>query len=68
MGDLGFPEVLVIVMIALLALGPGKMPEIGTSLGKGIAEFKKAFAKGEAGSEDKPDHPAETTSDKTGNG
>ncbi len=58
MGNLGFPELVIIVVIALLVFGPGKMPEIGRSLGKGIAEFKKAFAKGEAGSEDQPEpHP-----------
>ncbi|HYK92274.1 MAG TPA: twin-arginine translocase TatA/TatE family subunit [Acidobacteriota bacterium] len=42
MGGLGFQEMLVILVIALLVFGPGKLPEIGKSLGKGIAEFKKA--------------------------
>ncbi len=59
MGNLGFPELVIIVVIALLVFGPGKMPEIGKSLGKGIAEFKKAFAKGEASSENQEDSPAE---------
>ena len=54
MGSLGFPELLVILVIALLFFGPGKLPEIGKSLGKGIAEFKKAFAKGESSPEEKP--------------
>ena len=45
---------LVIAVIALLIFGPGKMPEIGKSLGKGISNFKRAFAAGEAASaEDK---------------
>ncbi len=55
MGNLGFPELVIIVVIALIVFGPGKMPEIGRSLGKGIAEFKKAFAKGEAGSDAEED-------------
>ena len=42
MGSLGFQEMLVILVIALVVFGPGKLPEIGKSLGKGIAEFKKA--------------------------
>ncbi len=42
MGNLGFSEMLVILVIALIVFGPHKLPEIGKSLGKGIAEFKKA--------------------------
>ncbi len=42
MGNLGLQEMLVILVIALVVFGPGKLPEIGKSLGKGIAEFKKA--------------------------
>lgn len=42
MGSLGFPEMLMIFVIALLVFGPKKLPELGQSLGKGIREFKKA--------------------------
>ena len=42
MGNLGIQEMLIIFVIALLVFGPKKLPEIGKSLGKGIAEFKKA--------------------------
>src|SRR2546423_5542836 len=42
MGSLGFPEILMIFVIALLVFGPKKLPELGKSLGKGIREFKKA--------------------------
>jgi len=42
MGQLGFSEMLVIFVIALLVFGPKKLPELGKSLGKGIREFRKA--------------------------
>src|SRR5256885_15318836 len=42
MGSLGFSEMLVIFIVALLVFGPKKLPELGKSLGKGIREFKKA--------------------------
>lgn len=42
MGPLGFPEMLVIFVIALLVFGPRKLPELGRSLGKGLSEFKRA--------------------------
>jgi TatA/E family protein of Tat protein translocase len=41
-GSLGGPELLVIFVIALIVFGPRKLPEIGKSLGKMIAEFRKA--------------------------
>jgi TatA/E family protein of Tat protein translocase len=42
MGPLGFPEMIVIFVVALIVFGPRKLPELGRSLGKGIAEFKRA--------------------------
>src|SRR5438309_9575785 len=42
LGSLGFPELIVIFVIALIIFGPRKLPEIGKSLGKSLAEFKKA--------------------------
>jgi TatA/E family protein of Tat protein translocase len=42
MGQLGFTEMLVIFVVALLVFGPKKLPELGKSLGKGLREFRKA--------------------------
>ena len=42
MGQLGFPELIVIFVIALLVFGPKKLPELGKSLGKSLREFKRA--------------------------
>ena len=39
---IGAPELIIILVIALLILGPGKLPEVGASLGKTIREFRKA--------------------------
>jgi sec-independent protein translocase protein TatA len=42
LGSLGTPELILIFVIALIVFGPRKLPELGRSLGRGIAEFKKA--------------------------
>ncbi len=41
-GSIGMPELMLIFLLALLIFGPKKLPEIGKSIGKGLAEFKKA--------------------------
>ncbi len=43
MFGIGAPELIVILVIALIVFGPGKLPEIGSALGKGVRDFKKAF-------------------------
>ncbi len=42
MFDVGIPELVLILVVALVVFGPGKLPEIGAGLGKTIREFRKA--------------------------
>jgi sec-independent protein translocase protein TatA len=41
-GSFGFPELMLIFVVALLVFGPRKLPEIGRTLGKALGEFRKA--------------------------
>ena len=41
-GSLGVPELLLIMVVALIVFGPRKLPEIGHMLGKALGEFRKA--------------------------
>lgn len=41
-GSLGAPELVVILVLALIIFGPGKLPDVGKAVGRSIKEFKKA--------------------------
>jgi sec-independent protein translocase protein TatA len=67
MFSFSMPELVLILVIALVVFGPGKLPEVGKALGKGIQEFRKATT-GEATADPAPkkeeavthDQPAKT--------
>lgn len=42
MFSFSMPELVLILVIALIVFGPGKLPEVGKALGKGLQEFRRA--------------------------
>jgi len=44
LGNLGFGEIMLLLLAALLLFGAKRLPEIGSSLGKGIREFKRSIS------------------------
>ena len=44
MPNIGFSELMILLVIALLVFGAKRLPEIGSSMGKGIREFKKSIS------------------------
>ena len=46
-GKLGLPEILIILAVALLIFGPGRLSELGKGLGEGIRNFKSSVRDGE---------------------
>ena len=57
MPNVGPMELIVILAIALIVLGPKKLPEVGKSLGKGMREFKESLS-GETERRDEDERPA----------
>ena len=43
MGNLGFTEIMIIMLVVLLLFGAKRLPEMGSSIGKGIREFKRSL-------------------------
>ena len=50
--NVGLPEIIIVLVIALIVLGPKKLPDAGKALGNGIREFKDSIG---GGSKDKDD-------------
>ncbi len=46
-GKLGLPEILVILAVALLIFGPGRLADLGKGLGEGIRNFKASIKEGD---------------------
>jgi sec-independent protein translocase protein TatA len=57
MMGIGMPELIIVLVIALLIFGAGKLPQVGSSLGKAIREFKGAV-------EEKPEQNAISSEEK----
>ncbi len=59
MGNLGLPELIVILVIILVIFGAGKLPQIGEALGKSIKNFKKASSMDDEDKKEKnkPENP-----------
>jgi sec-independent protein translocase protein TatA len=53
--NIGFPELIVVLVIALIVLGPKKLPDFGRSLGNGIREFKDSIGGGDSRRDDDDD-------------
>lgn len=56
--NIGAPELIIVLVIALIVLGPKKLPEMGKSIGRGMREFKDSVS-GISGKDDDRDELAE---------
>jgi TatA/E family protein of Tat protein translocase len=60
MFGIGFPELLIILVVCLVVFGPGKLPEIGEALGKGIRDFQRALKQSPPTDNNSPQLPKDT--------
>jgi len=52
--NIGWPEILLILLVVLLLFGARRLPDLARSLGKSLREFKKGREEGDASDEKKP--------------
>lgn len=64
MFNLGVPELILILVIALVVFGPGKLPEVGKAIGRGLKEFRSAANKEEEKTVESEEEP-KTVENKT---
>jgi sec-independent protein translocase protein TatA len=60
--NLGWPEILLILVIVLIVFGVGKLPQVASQLGKGIREFRKG-ARGDFDEEGRPTKPGKESAE-----
>lgn len=61
MGPIGWPELIILLVVVLIVFGPGKLPDIGNAIGRGVKEFRKAsndLEESIRGEPKKPDSPS----------
>jgi sec-independent protein translocase protein TatA len=54
-GNIGPLEIIIVLIIALIVFGPKRLPELGSSLGRGIREFKETITGDRKDDDDDPD-------------
>ena len=67
MGPIGWPELVILLVVVLIVFGPGKLPDIGNAIGRGVREFRKASNDLEdsiRGETKKPSAPSDTAEQK----
>lgn len=60
MGPIGWPELIILLVVVLIVFGPGKLPDIGNAIGRGVKEFRKASNDLESSIRGEPSKPAPT--------
>ena len=61
MGPIGWPELIILLVVVLIVFGPGKLPDIGNAIGRGVREFRKASNDLEESIRGDTRKPSETT-------